>query len=178
MIIDRPESWYIFIFSKDYLSSPSDTGSYITCHGKRLTNREYLDHWGKWVFFGEKEELNEMARDLDVFVEKQEIPCIKYDRSPQHWFDMEQCVMCVYCDDRERDDVWKILHSFGVMEQAWSYEREVIQKWSPGGLHLERWLKHHKVSEEEAEKIREEARLKFKRKFFDKQNDICMGWEQ
>jgi hypothetical protein len=54
MIIDRPESWYIFIFSKDYFDSPSDPGSYILYNGKRLTNKEYLDHWGKWVFFEEK----------------------------------------------------------------------------------------------------------------------------
>lgn len=178
MIIDRPESWYIFIFSKDYFDSPSDPGSYITYNGKRLTNREYLEHWGKWVFFGEKEELDEKAHNLDAFVESHDIPCIKYDRSPQKWFELEQCVMCVYCDDRQRMDVWKFLAQFGVKAKAWAYEREVIEKWLPGGLHMERWLKAHDLSEEQAEKIRNDSEKKYQKKFFDRPNDICMGWEQ
>ncbi len=178
MIIDRPESWYIFIFSKDCCDRGGDPGSYIMYKGKRLTNKEYLDHWGKWVFFGEKDEVNEMARNLDPYVESGRIPCVKYDRAPQEWAELEECVMCVYCDDRQKDDVLQILSGFGVKAKGWAYEREVIEKWLPGGLHMERWIKAHGMSEEAAETIREESREKFQRQFFDRPNDICLGWEQ
>lgn len=178
MIIDRPDSWYIFIFSTDYFYTPSDPGSMIAYQGRRLTNKEYLEHWGKWVFFGSKEELAEMAKKLDPYVESHEIPCIKYDRSPQKWFDLDQCVMCVYCDYRQRDDVLQILSKFGVKIKAWTYDREVIQKWLPGGLHLERWIKHHNLSEGDAEIIRKESREKYHKHFFERPDDICQGWDQ
>jgi len=178
MIIDKRESWYIFVFSKDHFDSSSDPGVYIAYNGRRLTNKEYLEHWGKWVFFGEREELDELAKKLDPYVENNEIPCIKYDRAPQKWFELEQCVMCVYCDDRQRHEVAKILSRFGIKAKGWSYDREVIQKWLPGGLHMERWIKNHNVSEEEAEKIREESRQKYKKQYFDRPDDICFGWNQ
>jgi len=178
MIIDRPESWYIFIFSKDYFDSPSDPGSYILYNGKRLTNKEYLDHWGKWVFLGERKELLELAQQLNPYVEDHKIPCIKFDRAPQKWFELEECVMCVYCDDRQRDDVMAILSKFGVKVKGWTYEKEVIEKWLPGGLHMERWIKTHKLNEKEADEIRNDSKQKYNKKFFEKPNDICMGWEQ
>ncbi|MCD6561371.1 MAG: hypothetical protein J7L16_06400 [Deltaproteobacteria bacterium] len=178
MIIDQPRSWYIFLFSKKCSYCPSDPGAYIMYKGKRLTNKEYLEHWGKWVFFGEKEELDELAEKLDPFVESEEIPCIKYDRSPQKWFNLEQCVMCVYCDDRQRDEVFKILAKFGIKGKRWAPEMEVIQKWMPGGLNLERWLAFHNVSDEEGEKIRKDAKKKFEETFLNRPNDICFGWQQ
>jgi hypothetical protein len=178
MIIDNPGSWYIFNFSTEYVNSPSDPGGTIEYNGRRLTNKEYLEYWGKWVFFGDPEELAEMAKKLDPYVENHEIPCIKYDRKPQKWFELEQCVMCVYCDYRQRDDVLGILSKFGIKIKAWTYDREVIQKWLPGGLHLERWIKHHKLTEEDAETIREESRQKYQKQFFDRPHDICMAWEQ
>ena len=178
MIVNRPGSWYIFVTSKDYFERSHNGPSYMTFEGKRLTNKEYLEHWGKWVFYGEKEELNEMASNLDPYVEKGDIPCIKYDPSPQKWASLEQCVMCVYCDDRKKDEVMKILSSFEVKVKAWVYEREVIEKWMPGGLHLERWIKSQDLLDQDAEQIREESREKFKRQFFDRPDDICLGWAQ
>jgi hypothetical protein len=86
--------------------------------------------------------------------------------------------MCVYCDYRQRDDVLQILSNFGIKIKAWTYDREVIQKWLPGGLHLERWIKHHNLSEEDAETIREESQQKYQKHFFDRPYDICMGWDQ
>lgn len=179
MIVDRPESWYIFVLSKDYFDSPDDPASYMAYKNKRLTNQEYMDHWGKWVFFGDnREELDELARKLEPYVESHDIPCIKYDRAPQKWADLEQCVMCVYCDDRQKKEVLEILSSFGVKAKGWVYEREVIEKWQPGGLHMERWIKAHELSDKDAETIREEAREKFKGQFFDRPDDICLGWQQ
>ena len=178
MIIDKRESWYIFVFSKDHFDSSSDPGVYIAYNGRRLTNKEYLEHWGKWFFFGEKEELDELARKLEPCVENHQIPCIKYDRSPQKWFELEQCVMCVYCDDRQRNEVWQILSQFGVKTKAWAYDREVIEKWLPGGLHMERWIKSQNLSEKDAEEIREDSRQRHKKQYFDRPDDICFGWNQ
>lgn len=177
MIIDRRGSWYIFIFSKDDLDTPSDPGSHITYNERRLTNKEFSEHWGKWVFFGEKEELDELAEKLDPYVENHQISCIKYDRFPQKWFELEQCVMCAYCDDRQKDEVFQILSQFGIKMKAWSYEREVIQKWLPGGLHLERWIKRANLSEEDAEKLRKGSRERYE-KFFDSPDELCSGWSQ
>jgi hypothetical protein len=177
MIVDRYGSWYIFVFSKDYLDAPKER-CYIAYKGKQLTNEEFLEHWGKWIFYGEREELDKLAEKLDPYVENHQIPCIKYDRTPQKWFNMEQCVMCVYCDDRQRDEILEILSGFGVETKAWSYDREVIQKWLPGGLHMEQWIKSCKLSEENAEKLREESRQKYQKQFFDRPDDLCFGWEQ
>jgi hypothetical protein len=86
--------------------------------------------------------------------------------------------MCVFCDDREREEVWQILSRLGVKVKAWVYDREVMEKWQPGGLNLERWLTAHGVADEEAERIREDARQKYHERFLKRPNDICLGWEQ
>jgi hypothetical protein len=146
-------------------------------NGRRLTNKDYLAYWGKWVFLGEKEELDVMAEKLDPYVENGEIPCIKYDRSPQKWFDLEQCVMCVYCDKRQRDKVFNILAKFGVKGKRWVPESEVIDKWKPGGLNLERWLEFHDLKGEKADKIRKKIKNQLEI-FFKRPNEICLGWQQ
>ena len=177
MILDRPESWYIFILRKDYFKNPNGPPSYMTYNGNQLTNKEYLEHWGKWVFIGEKSEIHDLAQKMDPHVESGAIPCAKYDRDPQRWATLEHCVMCVYCDDRQREEVINIMISLGVKGRRWVYEREVIQKWLPGGLHMEAWIKANNLTEEEAEKVREESRQEFKI-FFDRPDDICLGWKQ
>ena len=177
MKIDKRGSWYKFVFSKEDLDTPGDPGSHIRYNERRLTNMEFSEHWGKWVLLGESEEFEELAEKLDPYVESHQISCIKYDRSPQEWFDLDQCVMCVYCDDRQKDEVLKILSQFGVKMKAWSYEREVIEKWLPGGLHLERWIKKAKLSEKDAETLRKESKQRYK-KFFDNPDALCSGWAQ
>lgn len=176
MIIDNPGSWYIFLFS-GYFDDSDDPAPYLAYRNKRLTNREYLKHWGKWIFFGERKELDEIAHKLDPYVEDGAIPCIKYDRRPQTWFDLDNCVMCVYCDDRQREEVWQILSKFGVKTKAWVYEKEVIENWLPGGLFMEKWIKFHGVKEEQAVKIREDSRRRYSQ-FFNRPDDICLPWAQ
>lgn len=178
MVIDRPGSQYIFMYSRESLNNSSDRASYIAYKDKRLTNKEYLEHWGKWVHLDDKENIHELAHKLDQYVEEGIIPCIKFDRAPQQWADMDQCVLCVYCDDRQRDEVWKILSDVGVKIKAWTYDREVVEKWRPGGQYLERWIGANKLTEEEADRTREESRQKFKATFFDKPDEPCRGWIQ
>ncbi len=176
MIIDRPQSQYIFLFSRHSLNS-SDTGSHMTYQCKRLTNKEYLEHWGKWIYLDERDHLDELVLKLDPYVEDGSIPCIKYDHTPQRFFDMDQCVLCVYCDDRQRDEVWEILSRFGIKGKAWVYEREVIEKWMPGGLLMEKWITAHGLTDKEAEEIREDARKKLGI-IYERPSELCYGWRQ
>jgi hypothetical protein len=91
---------------------------------------------------------------------------------------MDQCVLCVYCDDRQRDEVFEILSGMGVKIKAWTYDREVVEKWMPGGQYLERWITANGLTKEEADRTREESRLKFRAAFFDKPDELCRGWIQ
>ncbi len=174
MIVDRRESHFIFLFNSDCLFRGYN---YINYRGTPLTKKEYLEHWGKYVFFGTAEYLHEMARKLDRFVERKEIPHIKYDRRPLEELGLSECVMCVYCDDRQKQDIWRILNGLGIKIKAWAYDRETMARWSPGGFNLERWISAQGLGGEEAERVREEARLKFEKMFAD-ENGFHLGVEQ
>ena len=174
MIIDDPQAFFIFVVHPDSLN---ESGAYITCRGKRLTNKEYLEHWGKWLVMDEREKLDELASNLDPYVERKEIPCIKYDRYPPPMFELGVCVMSVFCDDRERDDIWNILSKYGVEMQAWVYDWATMELWQPGGMLLETWITSHGLQGDDAERIREDARRQFKMTYGD-ENALCTGWEQ
>ncbi|RJQ27217.1 MAG: hypothetical protein C4589_08745 [Peptococcaceae bacterium] len=174
MIVDQPQSHFIFIY---HTNSVYGSRKYIAYKGKPLTNKEYLEHWGKWVFLGERRELDEMAEKLNYHVEKGTIPCIKYDRVPLTHLGLNECVMCVYCDEREREEVWQVLNSYGVELKAWFYEKETIQMWSPGGRLLESWIASQNLSVEEAEAVREDSRQRFQA-IYDNEDEIFTGWEQ
>ncbi|MFA5384954.1 MAG: hypothetical protein WC364_09885 [Eubacteriales bacterium] len=162
MIINKPDSHFIFVFPTDHINGRYN---YINYQGKALTNKEYLEHWGKFVSFGSPKEIDAIARALDTYVEQKVIPCIKYDRSPVTDLGLTECVLCVYCDDRQKNDVWAILKEHGVYIKAWVYERETVEKWSPGGMLLEKWIASHNLSEFQAEQVREGARRKFREMF-------------
>jgi hypothetical protein len=174
MIIDKPESHFIFIFPEDYIYR---NYNYINYQNKPLTNKEYLRHWGKWVLLGSKTELDDLARKLSPLVDDHKIPAIKYDREVIPAFDIGECVMCVYCDVRQREDVWKILNTLGIEDKAWVYEKETMERWMPGGHLLEKWIKGHNLTEEQADSVRKGAVLRFKDMFAD-QNAIFKGVEQ
>ena len=156
MIFDKPGFYWISVV-------PSNWDSPIAYKGKELTKEEYLDHWGKWVLMDEREKLDELAAKLDPYVESGAIQSIKYSRSPEHIFDIDSCVMCVFCDDRDREEVWQILSSLGVTLKAWVYDRQVIEMWQPGGMMMEKWLSHFGVEGEEAEEIRHATKEKYEK---------------
>ncbi len=176
MIVDRPESHFIFIYHKDIFRGHH----YIKYQEKPLTVKEYLEHWGKWVILGTREELDELAQKIDPFVEQGVIPCVKYDRRPLAEYGLQDCVMCVYCDDREKDQVWNVLSALGARVReirAWVYERETIEMWSPGGLFLEKWIAANCKSEREAEEVRKDAEMRIK-KLYQSENELFFGWPQ
>ena len=174
MIIDRPQSHFIFVLPAEHVNG---NYSYIQYNGKALTNKEYLEHWGKWIVFGTREELSVLGKLLDPYVEKKRIPAVKYDRKEISEFELGQCVMCVYCDVRQRDGVWEILSNLGIEDKAWVFEKETVDRWRPGGHLLETWISSREMDKEKAQKVRNDAENTFKQ-MFENENAIFRGIEQ
>jgi hypothetical protein len=173
VIVDRPDSHFIFVFHPFVLM-----GRKYTVHeGKELTNGEVLLYWGKWIVLGEKSWLDELAQKLDRYVEDGTIPCIKYDRRPPENLGLKESVMMVYCDKRKSEEIWEILRQHGVKIKAWVSERETMEMWLPGGPLLEQWISSMNLSEEEARMNREDAaaRLGY---IFNNPDEIFIPWEQ
>lgn len=119
------------------------------------TKEECLEHWGKWVIFGQRQYLDELALQLDPYVEDRYIWDSKYLRQALTWMGYDLPAMCVYCDDREKEEIGQILSSLGVTDKRWVYERETIAEWQPGGKFFERMIAHRELSPEESEKVKE-----------------------
>jgi hypothetical protein len=174
MIVDREGSHFIFVVPRRHYHG---IYNYINYKGKDLTNQEYLDHWGKWIILGPREELDKLAKKIDPYVEETRVPAAKYDRNTIDAFKLGDCVMCVYCDERQREDVWEVLASLGVEEKMWVFERETVERWLPGGRLLERWIEGKGLDPEKAEQVRAGAREKF-RKMFEDPDAIFRGVDQ
>ena len=164
MIVDRPGSHFIFIVSRDHVYNDYN---YIRYEGKPLTNKEYLQYWGKWVFFGGRDTLRQFAEKLDPLVEEKTIPAAKYDREVIDAFELGECVMCIYCDFRQRDDVWQALESIGVTDKMWVFEKETMERWLPGGYLLEKWIQGRDLTSEQADAVRADAKRTFEQMFAD-----------
>jgi hypothetical protein len=120
--------------------------------------------------------LDQLANRLNPHVEGRAIPIIKYDRHPPKSLGGEMCAMLVFCDDRQKEEVWEILSSAGVTLKAWMYDRQTMEMWMPGGVLLENWLSEQGMTEERAEAIREEARQRFAKQFGE-DDALCTAWE-
>lgn len=174
MIIDRPSSHFVFVVPSDHVNHRYN---YINHDGRPLSNKEYLDCWGKWLVFGSAEKLDDLARRLDPFVERREVPAAKFDRQRIEEFGLDRCVMCVYCHVDTREDVWAVLVSLGVKDRAWAFERETMERWLPGGANLERWIEGCNLNPQQADAVRRSAEAKFKQLFAD-ENAIFAGIQQ
>jgi len=173
MIVDRPESHFIFVFHPSIFEGKK----YTVYEGKELTNGEVLQYWGKWIVLGERPWLDELARKLDRYVEEEVIPCIKYDRNPSVNLGLAEAVMMVYCDKRKSEEIWQILRQHGVRIKAWVWERETMEMWKPGGVLLERWIASMNLAEEEARATREDAGTSLGY-VFDHPDEIFSPWSQ
>jgi hypothetical protein len=174
MIIERASSHFVFIVPAAHVR---ERYNYIRYKDKPLTNKEYLDSWGKWLVFGHREELDSLAAKLDPFVEAQQVPGAKLDRKRIDEFGLDRCVMCVYCHFEDRNAVWNILESLGVVDKAWMFERETLENWLPGGVNLERWIVGRGLDERAAQAVRDDAEAYFRRSFGDPDRIFC-GVEQ
>lgn len=122
IINDIKEYWVCLEKSKDIadvLYCPED-------------NDEYIEHWGKWLVFGNSEAVVALAKELDTYVDRGEIDSAKYNREPSP-IGKGDCVLCVYCDDRDRERVWNILSSLGLSKRIWKYDQQTYDDWALGG---------------------------------------------
>ena len=149
MIVNKSYYYWIYVV-------PSEPTFPLACYGMPSTREEYLEHFGKWTVMDEKEKLDELALNLDPYVECRAIYSIKYTRAPESFFGLDQCVFCVFCDDRDRDDIWEIMARYGVTLKAFVYDRQVIEMWQPGGIIMEQWIEAFNIDpqSEQAEEIR------------------------
>ena len=174
MIVDRPSSHFVFVVAAAHVY---ERYNYINYQGQPLTNKQYLDFWGKWLIFGQRDELDDLATRLDPFVEARQVPAAKLDRKRIDEFGLNACVMCVYCHFHDREAVWAILAELGVRDKAWMFERETLEKWMPGGVNLEKWIQGRSMDAEQAERVRDGARDRFKKMFAD-EDAIFTGVDQ
>ena len=158
MIIDKSFYYWIYVV-------PSNPKFPPACRGIPNSKDEYLEHFGKWTIMGDREELDRLALKLDPYVEARAIYSIKYTRAPETNFGIDQCVMCVACDDRDKEDVWEILAQNGVELKAFVYDRQVVEMWQPGGMMVEKWIEAFNIDPEskEAEDIRKNTKENFDR---------------
>lgn len=120
MILDQLDPYWVHII-------PERHGYQSACD---------LEHYGKWLIYGSRERMESLARALNSFVESGQMDQAKYtkrDPTTDPLPNRKMHVMCVYCDDRKRNDAWKILEGIGVKRKVWKYERQTIADWSPGG---------------------------------------------
>ncbi len=150
MIINRPEYQWVYVFPDDFYAP-------FAYKGRVLSQEEYLEHWGKWVVADSEERLAELAVRLNSYVEVRQIHSIKYCRVPQLWAGRDKPIMGIFCDDREREEVKNILSHVGVSPEIWMYDREVDEKWQPGGEWMGKWIASQGLAEEEAEKVEGES---------------------
>ena len=173
MIINQPQAHFIF----GYHPQIYDGHSYIAYKKKPLTNKEYLDYWGKWILFGSRARHDETGKALDPYVDSSVIPCFKYDKKPLINLGMEECIMSVYCDVRDREHVWEILANNGGRLKAWIFDRETIQMWLPRGRLLEQWIKSENLNDAEAAEVRLDSDQRFSI-IFDFPDRLFAGWPQ
>jgi hypothetical protein len=173
MIIDDPRSRFIFVYHPLTLMGRS----YTVYQGRQMTNGEVLEYWGKWLVLGERPWLDELAEKLDPFVEQKKIPCIKYDRYAPTILGVRECVMMVYCDRRNRDEVWTILSQFGIKMKAWVTEKETMEMWLPGATLLERWMASQGFDETTKGAVREDAGRRLAH-IFEHPDEVFTPWEQ
>jgi len=152
MIIDDPQYRWIYVV-------PTKPAGHVPIRdGRRITKEEYLEHWGKWVIVDSRQRLDELALDLEPAVELRIIHMIKYLRSAWPGFGFDKPIMGIFCDDRDHEEVLQVLSMVGVTPHRWLYERDMWEKWGPGGEWLEKYIAGLGLSAEEAEEFRQESR--------------------
>jgi hypothetical protein len=77
---------------------------------------EWVQHGGKWIVFDRKENLVELARGLEPYIEGGEVEGAKYWRR-------DPGAICVYSLDRDRERVEGILDALGAARsRVWEYD--------------------------------------------------------
>lgn len=124
MIITHADPYWIWILPSN--RRPSTYAS----------REEMLEHNGKWVVTGSKNYIQDLAFRIDAVVEEGKIDVAKFTKkypATDPLPHVKDYAMCVYSDSRAKDKTAAVLHSLGITELRWVYDRESIEDWSPGG---------------------------------------------
>lgn len=148
VIVDEPQSPWIFVL-------PSDKKK---IREKWPTKKDFIVRGGKWLVFGrERPKLDELAKKLEPYVESGKIPAVKYLREPSS-LGRGRMVMCVYCDEKEKEEIWKILEGLGIKQRIWKPNIQTVKDWLPGGRLYEK-IRKRGENKPEARKMKREERI-------------------
>lgn len=123
MIDDNPKEYWVWLSRRH-----SQQGVYYCPENQR----EYFEHWGKWLIFNSATQIRSLAEKLDPYIDQGEIDSAKFNREPSQ-IGRGDCVMCVYCDDRDKERIWIILRSIGLSKRIWKYDQQTYEDWKPEG---------------------------------------------
>lgn len=115
-------------YSLIFLFPEADGWVYIESEKDKRPIEETLRYRGKWVIYGSKRYVENLAKSLKDEVGKT-IDAMKYSvkstkvtpNAPER-----KHALLVYCDERRRDEIRNILESKGVKEVIWKYDRESL----------------------------------------------------
>ncbi|HID93294.1 MAG TPA: hypothetical protein EYP60_04270 [bacterium (Candidatus Stahlbacteria)] len=112
---------------------------------------------GKWLIFDKRKNLEKLAHKIESYVESRQIHSAKYSLK-------EDSVMCVYCLDKDRAKVCKILSRFKTKEKIWKYNHQTVEDWSIGGRLWFKLVSGNVFDKKEAARQIQEILSKFKNK--------------
>lgn len=95
-----------------------------------VNEEEQLQHNGKWVIEGDKTYIMDLAFRIDAYVEEGKIDAAKFtkkDPATDPLPHIPTFAMCVYSDDRKKDEVSLYLKELGITDFRWKYDRESIK---------------------------------------------------
>jgi hypothetical protein len=125
MIIDEEGEYWVTIQGDTLLSD-------VRYFDNLESYAEYYEHWGKWLIFRDAKTIREIAGKLDDYIDAGLIDSAKFNREPSE-IGKGESVLCVYCDDRDRERVWTLLLNIGAIKRIWKYDKQTLADWTPGG---------------------------------------------
>ena len=100
------------------------------------SEEEKWQHNGKWVVEGDRTYIMDLAFRIDSYVEAGKIDASKFTKKDPATDPLPHILvfaMCIYSDDRKRDETANYLQELGVEKFDWKYDKESIVDWSEGG---------------------------------------------
>lgn len=94
---------------------------------------DFTEHGGAWVIMAPREQLDQLAIKLDPYIERNEIPDVKYAKRSGAYGPLP--AMKVFCYESDKERVWNILVNLGITQKRWLTEKETLMGFAPGGRH-------------------------------------------
>lgn len=88
----------------------------ISDNGGKADSGEWVRHGGKWIIFDSRAMIVKLVKDLAPLVDSGVIAGAKYWKK-------DPSAICVYCLDREKEDIEKVLDRLGAgRKRVWEYD--------------------------------------------------------